>query len=217
MSETKVDARFFESTKGQIVTLLRTTAMTVNELSEKLKLTDNAIRAHLMSLERDRLVEQKGTVKGFRKPHNAFGLTDEARHLFPKPYAFLFNKLVEVLKRALSPVAIEDTLRTAGNEIGKGVASKGKQDLHSRLNYALETLEGLGGAARVVNENGTVMIKSESCPFNEVVAQHPEVCKVAESMIEVIVGTEVKEICDRSASPKCCFRIGAGGPSEALR
>jgi predicted ArsR family transcriptional regulator len=209
MSETKVDTRFFESTKGQIVTLLRTATMTVNELAEKLKLTDNAIRAHLMSLERDHLVEQKGVIKGFRKPHNIYGLTDEARHLFPKPYAFLFNKLVEVLKRALSPSTMETTLRGVGREIGQEASSGGPQDLDSRLNYALETLEGLGGAATIVKQNGAVMIKSESCPFNEVVSEHPEVCKVAESMLEEIVGTEVKEICDRSASPKCCFKIGA--------
>ena len=207
MSETKLDTRFFESTRGQIVMLLRDSTMTVNEIADKLKLTDNAIRAHLLSLERDRLVEQKGVIKGFRKPHYAYGLTEEAQHLFPKAYASLFNKLLDVLKRTLSTVAVVNTLRDVGREIGDQNSSDGVADFDVRLDESLKTLESLGGAAKVVRENGKVTIKSESCPFGEAVSEHPEVCKIAESMIQEIVGRPVREVCDRESSPKCCFEI----------
>jgi predicted ArsR family transcriptional regulator len=43
--EREID-RFFESTRGRIVTLLRRTAMTTEELAKALGLTDNAVRAH---------------------------------------------------------------------------------------------------------------------------------------------------------------------------
>ena len=207
MSETKMDTRFFESTRGQIVLMLRDSPKTVNEIAERLNLTDNAIRAHLLSLERDRLAEQKGVVKGFRKPHNTYGLTQEARHLFPKPYAFLFNKLVDALQRTLSAAAVLNTLRDVGHGIGIENSSNSPDDLDARLGESLKVLESLGGSAKVVRENGKVTIKSESCPFNEAVSEHPEVCKVAESMIEEIVGKPVRELCDRTASPKCCFEI----------
>ena len=207
MNDTKLDSRFFESTRGQIVMLLRTTTMTVSEIAGRLNLTDNAIRAHLLSLERDRLVEQKGVIKGFRKPHHTYGLTDEARHLFPKPYAFLFNKLIEVLKKSLSPAATIDTLRDVGHSIGRDNTIDDGGDLQARLGDVLKTLEALGGAARLEEVNGKTLIRSESCPFNEAVSEHPEVCKVAESMIEEIVGKEVREVCDRTASPKCCFEL----------
>ena len=209
MNNTKLDSRFFESTRGKIVMLLRNTTMTVTEIAGRLILTDNAIRAHLLSLERDGLVEQKGIIKGFRKPHHTFGLTDEARHLFPKPYAFLFNKLVETLKRTLSPAAILNALRDIGRSIARENTSPDDSDMPGRLDDVLKALETLGGAARVEMENGKTVVKSESCPFNEAVSEHPEVCKVAESMIEEIVGKPVKEVCDRTASPKCCFEIDA--------
>ena len=79
------DKRFFESTRGQIVTILRSAPCTVEDLAEKLSLTDNAVRANLLSLERDGLVQQKGMVKGFRKPHYIYGLSESARELFPRP------------------------------------------------------------------------------------------------------------------------------------
>ena len=40
-------ARLFKSTRGKILELLRTREFTVNELADELRLTDNAVRAHL--------------------------------------------------------------------------------------------------------------------------------------------------------------------------
>src|SRR5574341_1702227 len=75
MSRTKLDKRFFASTRGRIVALLRGTTRTVDELAEELELTDNAVRAHLLSLERDGLLRQSGLQRGTRKPHFAYELT----------------------------------------------------------------------------------------------------------------------------------------------
>ena len=57
MKPTKLDQRFLESTRGRIVTLLRGSPRTVKELATGLELTDNAVRAHLTTLERDGLVQ----------------------------------------------------------------------------------------------------------------------------------------------------------------
>lgn len=207
MHKTKMDERFFESTRGQIVRLLRDAPKTVNEIAAALELTDNAIRAHLLSLERDRLVVQTGAVKGFRKPHFSYGLTDEARHLFPKAYDSLFNQLMNVLKGRLVSAVVKDFLSEAGRRIGRQQAAEPPSSLEDRLAKAMVTLEELGGAAQATRENGTVLIKSESCPFADAVSEHPEVCRVAESMISEIVGAPVEETCDRTGSPKCSFKI----------
>ena len=73
-----------DSTRGRIVSLLRGKVSTVNELAQELGLTDNAVRAHLLSLERDGLVRQSGVQRGYRKPHFAYELTPEAESLFPR-------------------------------------------------------------------------------------------------------------------------------------
>src|SRR5947209_18453117 len=67
--------RLMESTRGRILETLREGARTVNHLAAALKLTDNAVRAHLLSLERDGLIVQSGTQPGFRKPHAVYVLT----------------------------------------------------------------------------------------------------------------------------------------------
>ena len=208
MKRTKLDKRFFGSTRGRIVTLLRGTTKTVNDLAEELRLTDNAVRAHLLSLERDGLIEQSGIQRGTRKPHFAYELTDEAEHLFPKAYDALLNQLITVLKARLTPAMIDEVLREVGRSLASAQAAGGNGgDLESRMGRALTALEAIGGAARIEKEKEGVFIRSESCPLAAAAAEHPEVCKLAETLLSEIIGVEIRERCDREGSPRCRFEV----------
>lgn len=207
MNKSKYDDRFFKSTRGRIVLLLRESAKTVNDLVTALGLTDNAVRAHLLSLERDQLVESGGTIKGFRKPHYLFRLTDEARHIFPKSYDSLLNRLLDVMKQRMPKTSLNSVLTDVGKKIAGERPSAEEMALEEGVKVAIQTLEGLGGAAVAeMSENG-ILIRSESCPFADAVVEHPEICKVAESMIAELVGKPVHETCDRSSLPRCRFAI----------
>jgi len=81
--------------------------------------------------------------------------------------------------------------------------------LSERLNAGLAALERLGGSARIVERVDQLGIEGDSCPFADVVAEHPEVCKATESAVQEIVGEPVIEICDRTGLPKCRFSIDA--------
>lgn len=207
MKRTQLDSRFFETTRGKIVAQLRAGSKTVNDLAAALSLTDNAVRANLLSLERDRIVEQSGTIKGHRKPHFLYSLTAESRHLFPKAYDSLFSVLVAELKSKLSAKALFELLRSVGKKMVGSAAKVPEASLDERVSRCLSALEELGGAAKASKTENGITIKSESCPFADVVVEHPEVCQVAESMVEEMVGAPVKEKCDRTGLPKCCFEI----------
>ena len=207
MEATRLDKRFFESTRGQIVTILRGSACTVEELAAKLDLTDNAVRAHLLSLERDGLVRQSGLRRGPRTPHFTYALTPEADALFPKAYDALLNQLIAVLKNRLQPAEIEEVLREVGRAIAAEVPGEQKTDLESRVQRALKVLEAIGGAAEVERHDDKIMIVASGCPLAAAVSVHPEVCRLAETLVAEIVKVPVEERCDREGSPKCRFEI----------
>lgn len=200
--------RFFESTRGQIVTLLRGSTCTVDELAEKLSLTDNAVRSHLATLERDGLVHQTGLRRGARKPHFTYALTDEADRLFPKAYDALLNQLIAVLKNRLSPQEMEEVLREVGRAVA-GDMPNGNGSFESRVQRALNVLEAIGGSAQLEVHDDRVVIQGNGCPLAAAVSVHPEVCQLAETLVAEIVKAPVEEHCDRTVRPQCRFEIDA--------
>jgi predicted ArsR family transcriptional regulator len=208
MDAMKLDQRFFESTRGQIVTLLRGSPCTVEELATKLALTDNAVRAHLSTLERDGLVRQSGIRRGARKPHFTYALTDDADQLFPKAYDALLNQLIAVLKSRLSPAEIEDVLREVGRAIAATTPNGTDASLRSRVQKALTVLEAIGGSAEIEEHDGKIVIRGNGCPLAAAVSVHPEVCRLAETLVGEIVKAPVVERCDRESRPQCRFEIG---------
>ena len=203
-----MDKRFFGSTRGRIVALVRGTTKTVNELAEELEVTDNAVRAHLLSLERDGLIRQSGVQRGTRKPHFAYELTTEAESLFPKAYDALLNQLIAVLKIRLSPRALRAVLREVGRSLAASQTSHTESgDLEARSEKALAALEAIGGAARIEKEDGKLFIRSGNCPLAAAVVEHPEVCQLAESLLSEIIGATVRERCERNGSPRCTFEV----------
>ena len=204
-----MDKRFFESTRGQIVTILRSSPATVEELATKLELTDNAVRAHLLTLERDGLVRQTGLRRGPRKPHFTYALTPEADTLFPKAYDALLNQLIAVLKHRLEPPEIEDVLREVGRAFAARAPGGDSASVEARVHRAVRVLEAIGGSAEVEKQDDKFVIRGNGCPLAAAVSVHPEVCRLAETLVGEIVRVPVHEFCDREGRPKCRFEIDA--------
>lgn len=209
MEGSGLDKRFFESTRGQIVTILRGSPCTVDELAGKLDLTDNAVRAHLLTLERDGLVRQSGLRRGPRKPHFTYVLTPEADALFPKAYDTLLNQLIAVLKTRLDAPEIEGVLREVGRAVAAGAPPGQNANLEARVQSALKVLEAIGGSAEVEQHDGKFVIRGNGCPLAAAVSVHPEVCRLAETLVAEIVKAPVHEQCNRDGRPKCRFEIDA--------
>lgn len=213
MNKTRLGERFFESTRGRVVRLMRGRVLTVNDLVAELGMTDNAVRAHLVTLERDGLIRQAGTQPGFRKPHFAYELTPEGEKLFPKSYDALLNTLLDVLKQKLSGRELVNILHEVGRKAasafsGRSSESASSSDQLARAAIAVKVLEDLGGAPRLEETGNKIMIHSASCPFADAVEQHPEVCHVAEALVGQITGGRVHEKCDKTAHPpSCSFEI----------
>ena len=211
MNLPKWTQEFLASTKGRIVSMLRGAARTVNDLAEALTLTDNAVRAQLMALERDGLVRKSGVRRGLRKPHQEYELTPEAEHLFPKPYAPAFNELLAALKQRLPPETLDELLGEVGARLAarRSTPARRLTALEQRVEAAAAVLSELGGLAHVERSGGGFVIRSASCPLAAVSAVHPEVCRLGQALVAKVVGVPVQERCVRGPSPQCCFEIGA--------
>ena len=201
--------RLLRSTRGQILALLRSENRTVNELAAALNLTDNAIRAHLVSLERDGLVQQHGTRAGTRKPHAAYGLSSEAEHIFPKAYGPLLNHFVIVISNRLTPRTLRGTMREVGRAVAADYLERWKgRGRGERIKAALDLLNDLGGSAKFEESEGKQFIHGRNgCPLAAVTASHPEACLIVESLLSKVIGVPAKKCCEYGETPRCCFEL----------
>jgi predicted ArsR family transcriptional regulator len=203
------DRRFFDSTRGQIVTLLRRSNLTVEDLARALDLTDNGVRVHLAVLERDGIVRQRGSVRrssGGGKPAYVYELTSEAEDLFPKAYEPTLGRLLDVLAERLGPEESEALLKSVGRRLAEEHSTRA-DGAHARLEAAVEVFNELGGLAELEEQDGAVVIRGYSCPLAGVTPDHPEVCRMAETLIAELADVPVHECCDRGERPRCCFEI----------
>lgn len=214
MKATKFGKNFFDSTRGQVLRLLRRGINTVDDLSTHLDVTDNAVRAHLTTLERDGLVERSGMKPGFRKPHVSYEITAEAEQLFPKAYSALLNQFLAVLKQRVDKEEFETILVEVAHSLADGNLPEDNESNESRIQRAIDIMESMGGASAFVEEDNESFIKCITrCPFDISVSKHPEVCNLAEALLSEVTGLELQERCQKGELPKCAFEIRNGKDS----
>jgi predicted ArsR family transcriptional regulator len=210
-------ARAKEGTSGRLLELLRRGPKTVDELAVALSLTRTAVRAQLASLERDELVEQRGSRPGTSKPSRMYGVTAQAELLFSRAYVPILTQLLQVLAHRMTAAQFDSIMHEVGRGVMEGRAVP-RGTLGQRVTGASALLNELGGLTEISEEDGSYVIRSHGCPLAAATANHPEVCNALESLLSEFVGARVTKCCDRFNRERCCFEIGAANrpPSTLL-
>jgi predicted ArsR family transcriptional regulator len=209
---TMLRKQLLDSSRGRIVNLLRgTSGLTADDIASKLGLTRSAVRAQLTGMERDGVVRRAGQRPGTTRPSHVFELTPEVEQLLSSAYIPLLTSLIDTFADGLPPNQVETILRQAGKRLAVEL-SRGKRpagNLSSRLAMVIEMMNEQLGALTHVEGNGGYIIRGMGCPLAALTGKHPGVCLAIESLIAEVLRMPVRECCDRSDRPKCCFEIGS--------
>lgn len=198
--------KLLTSTRGRILDLLRRSDRTVSELAGELDLTENAIRNHLSTLERDGMVETRGVRReGVGKPARIYAFSPEAENFFPKAYDTVLTLILGLLSEEMDRAELGSLLQEAGHRAGRGRVSD-DADFQERLDVTMELVEAMGGVAEV-RSNGDLRVQGFTCPLTTVTREHPQVCKLVEALLAEMLGAPVREVCDRGPRPCCAFVV----------
>ncbi len=206
------DARFFQSTRGKIVTALRRrhTASAV-DLAGEFGLSTNAVRQQLLTLERDGYVVEHAVRRGPTKPTLEYSLTPGAETLFPQRYDRMLNAVLREVKDRLGA----DALTTVIDGLGKRAAVKYAEritaaDPKGRALQLAEILREQGVEADVIDVGGAIELREHNCPYARTSGEHPEVCSIIHTVLREDVGagsTQVESIA--TGGDACRFEIKA--------
>jgi predicted ArsR family transcriptional regulator len=180
--------------------------MTVDEVAARLGLTGNAIRLQLAALERDGLIQRSGTRRGPSKPAQVYALSPEAELMFSRAYPPILTELLHVLSTKVAPADFDALMREVGSRL---LADRPRPigTAPQRAQAASMLLNELGGLARVEEQDGSLLIRSDGCPLAAATLRHPEACNAVESLLAEFTGLLVRKCCDRKERPRCCFEV----------
>jgi predicted ArsR family transcriptional regulator len=201
--------QLLDTSRGRIVTLLRTGRRTADDIATKLGLTRSAVRIQIAAMQRDGVVTRVGKRPGTTRPSHVYELTPEVEQLLSKAYVPLLTHLVDVFAGALPTQQVETLLRLTGEALAQELA-RGKRpsgSLPTRVAAASELLNEHLGALTRVEVNGGIVIRGAGCPLAALTGKHRGVCLAMESLVTKIVGAPVRECCDRDGRPRCCFEV----------
>ena len=203
--------QFLETTRGRIVNVLRRTPATVDEIAHALGVTENAVRAQLTAMERDGLVQRASQRRGVTRPSTEYTLTPEIEHIMSGAYVPLLRELLRLLAARMSPKQLDDMLRQVGRDLAAGLPGAAPTvPLVDRVKVASALLdEEFGAVTHVERTNGHFTIRGQACPLSAITDKHPAACSAIESFLAEMLRTRVRECCDRSARPRCCFEVFA--------
>lgn len=202
------DSRFHDSTRGRIVALLRRAPRTVDELAGELSLTDNAVRLHLGTLERDGVVVAKGVRRGggVGKPATEYEISAAAEPGFSEAYIPFLTSFLAAVGNKLGSTELRSVMRDVGHRLA-AANPEVAGDPHAQAQRASQLLNALGGVTTVEKEGSRYAIKGCSCPLSVAVNERAEVCLAVQTMLRDVTGLTVREDCDRSERPRCHFVV----------
>lgn len=196
-----------KTTKSRLVALLRRGQHTVEELAESLGLTDNAVRAQLATLERERVVQSVGIRRdgSVGKPATLYGIAPDTSALFSRAYAPVLTALLAELGERMTPRQIDALLRRTGRRIAKSLPAGSTFD--ERVRSIAAYLAGLGADAELIQTHDGYEIRGHGCVLADAAVACPGTCAVVEQLLRDVTGGAVLEKCDRTDQPSCRFTI----------
>ncbi len=185
--------------------------VTVDELSQSLNISRNAVRQHLAVLERDGLVLQFGARPSKGRPELLYGLANKGKEAFPRRYSWF----AELLMTALINEVGHEGLNAKVAEMGNRVASElraGRRTPASTAESIKELnvlMRDLGYSSKVVEDDaGELVIEASNCVFHDLASKHSEVCEFDLALMTTFTQSEVcHEECMVRGGKRCRFKF----------
>jgi predicted ArsR family transcriptional regulator len=117
---------------------------------------------------------------------------------------------MDELAERLAAKKRDEVARAVGHRLAAEHRSAVQADnLPDRVVQAATLLGEWGGYCQSERQDGRLVLRCSDCPLALVVAGHPEVCALMETVLADVLGVPVQQRCRIEPPPQCFFEIGA--------
>ena len=168
----------------------------VDELAQAIGVTRTAVRQHLASLMRDRLVAPGAVRPSGGRPQRLYQLTEEGKEAFPRRYSWFAQLLVEEITKEYGSAGLRTRLgRIASAVVGQlrqQQPAMKKASTGEKVEMLSGVMDELGYDARMGKDASGPTIEADNCVFHELAMKHPEICHFDVSLLSGYTGAKVE-------------------------
>lgn len=174
----------------------------VDILATHLNISRNAVRQHLMSLERDGIVARGRIQASGGRPEQLYVLTERGHETFPRQYAWFAKLLLDLLESELGSAVVAKKMAELGRLVAARLESRvAAPDLDGRIAGLVAILEEMGYDARAYSSGTEPVVEAHNCVFRQLAAQSPHLCTFDVAFAEAATGRKVEH--------RTCMALGA--------
>lgn len=194
-----------------VLDLVRRGERTVNTLAARLRISDNAVRVHLIALERDGLIRRSGIVRSgtVGQPAAEYDLTPAGELALSTAYPAALTALAAAAGERLDARSRRSLFFEAGKRLAETMSPQDSGTLQERAEACAALIDSLGGSTTVTSGKGTATIEGAGCPLAAAVRSEPTTCYLIEALIEAHGGVQAEQLCTHGDRPSCRFRISS--------
>lgn len=199
------------SRQEQILTLLLNSpeGLSIDEMAFSLNISRNAVKQHLVGLEKQQLVKEAALTSTGGRPARNYTLTEKGVNSFPKQYAWFCNLLLSNLAAEMSTEALEKMMWNMGVKLAESLALQfSHKNAQQKLETLIELMQSLGYHAELEQREGQLSVKAINCVYHDLAKQHPELCQFDRALISTLLDSPVEQTeCMAKQDCACRFRM----------
>lgn len=190
------------------ILLATKTGLSIDVIAEKLDISRNAVKQHMVVLEKNQLIKagKFNLTKG--RPSRSYVLTEQGINHFTKQYSWFCNLLIAELKEEMGSEALVALLQRLGAKIANSLAPQFINQTAAEKTHTLSIiLQNLGYQAEVSEQEGEMTISAINCVFHDLAQEHGELCEFDRALIRTLLDNPVEQTeCMAKQGCACRFK-----------
>ena len=201
-----------KSTRERVLyTLLKRHRCTINDLALAVNINPISVRHHISKLEADGLVTSEDERHGVGRPRRVYFLTEDGREKFPTRYMRLTTRLLQQLKESMPNQIVNELFSDMAADLVQEYAQSIELDglpMEDRLELVKDILAREGFDIEWKRKGDHYHIREISCPYFHIGQDHPEVCRVDQTLISSILDVPAEKIeCLLDGDKHCTYVV----------
>ncbi len=185
--------------------------LSINEISNILGISRNAIQQHLPSLENQGYIQTGELKKTAGRPIRTFVLTEKGLNFFPKQYAWFSELILTNLKDEMGSEALKVYLQKLGDTLAQSLIPKFEgKSTEERITELATIMEDLGFQLTEKQQSTEThhYLEACNCIYHDLAQKHHEVCELDKTLISTLLNKNIELVnCMAKGGHNCRFKI----------